>query len=147
MVTTTTPTAMTTTMTTTTTAMTMMTTTTPYEDIWGIVFVYIKNNWQKGWALPFLMRGFGLSKTLSIEVGFAFSNKGLKSQDLRLRMFNDFRFGLGKCTTHLTYIRLNVVSTWKITLTELPLHNANSVIVLFSSMWKGHLRQCMSNVW
>ena len=40
----------------------------------------------KSWALTFLMRGFGLSKKLSIEVGFAFYNKCLKSQDLQFRI-------------------------------------------------------------
>ena len=71
----------------------------------------------KGWALTFVMRGFRLSKKQSIEVGFAFSNKDLKFQDLRCRMkrkklyahfimFNEFRFGLGLFTTHLTYICL-----------------------------------------
>ena len=72
----------------------------------------------KSWALTFVMRGFWLSKKLSIEVGFAFSNKGLKSQDLRFRMkkkliicsffimFNDVRFGLVIFTTNLTYLCL-----------------------------------------
>ena len=46
-------------------------------------------------------------------------------------MFNGFRFGLGIFTTDLTYICLKCLSTWKITLTELPLHNAKSVIVIF----------------
>ena len=32
------------------------------------------------------MRGFGLPKKLSIEGGFAFSKKGLKSEDLQFRM-------------------------------------------------------------
>ena len=36
----------------------------------------------KGRALTFLMRGFGLSKKLSMKVGFDFFNKGLKSPDL-----------------------------------------------------------------
>ena len=97
----------------------------------------------KGWALTFLMRGFGLSNKLSIKVGFAFSNKGLKSKDLRFRMkkkkfmlffvmFNDFRFGLGIFTTHLTYICHNCLCHMQTTLSELPLHNANSVIVIFN---------------
>ena len=45
-------------------------------------------------------------------------------------MFNEFRFGLGIFTTQLTYICLKCLSTWKIILTELPLHNAKSVIVI-----------------
>ena len=67
----------------------------------------------KGWEPTFLIGAFGLSEELSTEVGFAFSNNGLKSQDLRfgmkknymifLIMFHDFRFGLGRVTTHLTY--------------------------------------------
>ena len=67
----------------------------------------------KGWEPTFLIGAFGLSEELSTKVGFAFSNNGLKSQDLRFRMkknymiflimFHDFRFGLGIVTTHLTY--------------------------------------------
>ena len=34
----------------------------------------------------FLIRAFGLSEELSTEVGFAFSNNGFKSQDLRFGM-------------------------------------------------------------
>ena len=60
----------------------------------------------------FLIEAFGLNEELSTKVGFAFSNNGLKSQDLRfgmrkniifLLMFHDFRFGLGIVTTQLTY--------------------------------------------
>ena len=36
----------------------------------------------------FLIRAFGLSEELSTEVGFAFSNNGLKSQDLLFRITN-----------------------------------------------------------
>ena len=36
----------------------------------------------KGVEATFLIRAFGLSTELSTEVGFAFSNNGLKSQDL-----------------------------------------------------------------
>ena len=68
----------------------------------------------KGWEPTLLIGAFGLSEELSTKVGFAFSNNGLKSQDLRLKMkkkkymifliiFYDFRFCLGKVTTHLTY--------------------------------------------
>ena len=39
----------------------------------------------KGWEPVFLIRALGLSKDLSTKVGFAFSDKGLKSQDLRFR--------------------------------------------------------------
>ena len=74
------------------------------------------HNAVNGWALIFLIRGFGLSKKWSIEVGFAFSIKALKSQDLRFRMtkkkymlfilFQDFRFGLCIFTPHLTELAL-----------------------------------------
>ena len=67
----------------------------------------------KGWEATFLNRAFGLFEELSTEVGFAFSNNGLKSQDIQFRMkqncmillimFHDFRFCLGIVTTHLTY--------------------------------------------
>ena len=40
----------------------------------------------KGWALTFLMKGFGLSKKLSIKDGFAFPSKGLKSKNLGFRI-------------------------------------------------------------
>ena len=66
-----------------------------------------------GWEPTFLIRAFGLSEELSTEVGFAFSNNCLKSQDLRfgmktnymifLIMLHVFRFGLGMVTTHLIY--------------------------------------------
>ena len=39
----------------------------------------------KGWELTFLFRTFGLSQKNSKGVGFWFSDKGLKSQNLRLR--------------------------------------------------------------
>ena len=103
----------------------------------SIAFFFCK----KDLALTFLMRGLGFSKKLKIEVGFAFSNKGLKFQELWFEMtknymgasimFIDFRFGLIIFTTHVTYICLKYCFTWKITLTELPLHNATSVIVIF----------------
>ena len=35
----------------------------------------------KGWEATFLIRAFGLSVKLSTKVGFADSNKGLKSKD------------------------------------------------------------------
>ena len=63
----------------------------------------------KGWALTFLMKGFGLSKKPSIKDGFAFPSKGLKSKNLGFRMkkvYAHFRFGLSIFTTHLTYICL-----------------------------------------
>ena len=41
---------------------------------------------EKGWEATFLIRAFGLSGELATKVGFAFSNNGLKSQDLRFRM-------------------------------------------------------------
>ena len=47
-------------------------------------------------------------------------------------MFNDFRFGLGIFTTHLTYICHKCPFHMKTTLSVLPLHNANSVIVIFN---------------
>ena len=40
----------------------------------------------KGWEATFLIRAFGLSGEQSTEVGFAFYNNGLKSQDLQFRM-------------------------------------------------------------
>ena len=40
----------------------------------------------KGWEAMFLIRAFGLSRELSTEVGFAFSNNGLKLKDLRFMM-------------------------------------------------------------
>ena len=40
----------------------------------------------KGWEATFLIRAVGLSEELSIKVCFAFSNNGLKSQDLQFRM-------------------------------------------------------------
>ena len=46
-------------------------------------------------------------------------------------MLNDFRFGLGIFTTYLTYICLKCLSSWKITLAELALHNANKLNVIF----------------
>ena len=64
------------------------------------------NEFTDGWEPTFLIRAFGLSEELSTQVGFAFSNNGLKSQDLRFRiekklmMFHDFRFCLGIFTTH-----------------------------------------------
>ena len=74
--------------------------------------IFIKYTY-KGWEPTILIRAFGLSKDLSTEVGFAFSNKGLKSNDIRFRMnknyviflimFYDIRFCLGIVTTHLTY--------------------------------------------
>ena len=67
---------------------------------------------SKDWEPTFLIGAFGLSEEISTEVGFAFSNNGLKSQDLQfgmkkyymifLIMFHDFRFGLRIVTTHLT---------------------------------------------
>ena len=44
-------------------------------------------------------------------------------------MFDDFRFGLGIFTTHLTYICLKCLFHMEFTLPELPLHNANSFSV------------------
>ena len=64
---------------------------------------------------------------MSIVVGFAFSDKGLKSQDIQFRIeklytFFDnvlwLLFGLGIFTTHLTYQCLKCFTTWKIPLTE-----------------------------
>ena len=65
-----------------------------------------------GWEATFLIRAFGLSEELSTKVGFAFSNNGLKCQDLQFIMkklyeftimIHDLRFCLGIVTTHLTY--------------------------------------------
>ena len=47
----------------------------------GFLYIY-----YKGWEPTFLIRAFGLSEELSTEVGFAFSNNGLKSQDLQFAM-------------------------------------------------------------
>ena len=44
-------------------------------------------------------------------------------------MFNDFILDLGIFNTYLTYICLKCLFHIKITLTELPLHNAKSVTV------------------
>ena len=41
---------------------------------------------DKGWEQMFLIGAFGLSEALSTIVGFAFSNNGLKSQDLQHRI-------------------------------------------------------------
>ena len=46
-------------------------------------------------------------------------------------MFNDFRFDLGIFTTHLTYICHKCLYHMENHITELPLHNANSIIVIF----------------
>ena len=64
----------------------------------------------KGWEPTFFIRAFGISKELSTEVGFAFSNNCLKSEDLQFRMkffriiflimFPDFRFCLAIVSIH-----------------------------------------------
>ena len=41
---------------------------------------------DKGWEPTFLIGVFGLSEELFIKVCFAFSNNGLKSQDLQFGM-------------------------------------------------------------
>ena len=54
-----------------------------------------KSRGVKGWEATFLIKAFDLSEELSTEVGFAFSNNGLKSQDLQSRMkksISDFFF-------------------------------------------------------
>ena len=66
---------------------------------------------SKGWEPTFW--AFGLSKELCTRVCFAFSNNGLKSQNLQFGMkksyrifliiIHDLKFGLGKVTTHLIY--------------------------------------------
>ena len=45
---------------------------------------------SKGWEPTFLIRAFGLSEELSTKVGFAFSNNGLKFQDLQFEMKKKF---------------------------------------------------------
>ena len=101
--------------------------------------------YPKGWEPTFLIGAFGLSEEPSTEVGFAFSNNCLKSQDLRfgmknncmvfLIMFHDFRFGLGIVTAHLTYLCL---FTQQIEL--LSKHYTMLTQLLSFSMWKRHLR-------
>ena len=54
-----------------------------WDYVWAVEHVLFST---KGWEPTFLIRAFGLSEELSTEVGFAFSNNGLKSQDLRFRM-------------------------------------------------------------
>ena len=44
------------------------------------------HQYAKGWETNNFIRAFGLFEELSTEVGFAFSNNGLKSQDLLIRM-------------------------------------------------------------
>ena len=50
-----------------------------------------KSKGVKGWEATFLIRAFDLSEELSTEVGFAFPNNGLKSQDLPSRMKKIFQ--------------------------------------------------------
>ena len=69
----------------------------------------------KSWEPTFLIRDFGFYEELSTKVGFAFSNNGLKLQDLQfgmeknymnfLIMFHDFIFDLDLDLDldHLTY--------------------------------------------
>ena len=51
----------------------------------------------KGWELTFFVRAFGWSEKRSINVGFGFSDKGLKSQNLQFR-------------TNKKYVFFNVIS-------------------------------------
>ena len=52
--------------------------------------LFLQKKHHKGWEATFLDRAFGFSKKLSTAVGFAFSNNGLKSQDLWFRMKKNF---------------------------------------------------------
>ena len=65
-----------------------------------------------GWELPFLIRGIGLYEKTVICIGFVFSDKGLKYQNLGLgmkknvmllfQMFSDFGFILEILSTLCT---------------------------------------------
>ena len=76
-------------------------------------FLHSKGSQTQGLGTNISFWTFCLSEEISTKVSFAFSNNGLKSEDLQfgmkksymisLIMFHDFRFGLGIVTTHLTY--------------------------------------------
>ena len=103
----------------------------------------------KGWEPTFLIGAICLSEELSIRIGFAFCNNGLKSKDLRfgmkinymvfLIMFYDFRLGLGIVTTLDTWhtIFLNVCLSQKIAF--LSKHYTMLTQLYSFSMWKRHL--------
>ena len=96
-----------------------------------------KNISQKGWEPTFLIGAFCLSEELSNEVGFAFSNNGLKSAIL-LIMSHDLRFGLGIATTYLTYhcLKCQMCANYSKTKSEIIKHYQTDKINSFHSKSK-----------